>query len=138
MNVRNKLKLTRVFESYWDMLPPELQEMILKFKQSQELIEWRESPDSRELCHDIRSYGQLRQHWFIGPMQCKSYRSKECKHRPRCTYMTIYAHYWDLNGCRQWIMLGFFLENAIEKCDLVKTGLLFQLNREHTLSVLSV
>ena len=138
MNVRNKLKLTRVFESYWDMLPPELQEMILKFKQSQELIEWRESPDCRELCHDIRSYGQLRRQWFIGPIQCKSYRSKECKHRPQCTYMTIYAHYWDLNGCRRSVMLGFFFENAIETCVHVKTGLFFQLDRDHTLSVLSV
>ena len=76
MDNETKRMIIKHVDSNWDMLPPELQEMILKFKQSQELIEWRESPDSRELCHDIRSYGQLRQHWFIGPIQCKSYRSK--------------------------------------------------------------
>ena len=81
MNVRNKLKLTRVFESYWDMLPPELQEMILKFKQSQELIEWRESIVSRELRRQIEAYGLLRQPWFIGPIQCKVRIPKGCECR---------------------------------------------------------
>ena len=29
MNLRKKLKLSHVFESYWDMLPLELHEMIM-------------------------------------------------------------------------------------------------------------
>ena len=138
MNDKTKMELLTWTNSYWDMLPPELQDMILKFKQSQELIEWRESPVCRKLCRDIRSYGQLRRQWFIGPIQCESHRSRECVHRPRCTYMTIYGHYWDVNDCKKSIFLGFFLENALETCDHVKTGLLFRLNHEHTLSVLSV
>ena len=138
MDNETKRMLLKHVDSYWDMLPLELQELILKMKQSQELIEWRESYLSRELCVDIRSYGQLRQNWFIGPIQCKPYRSKQCKHQPQCTYIMIYGHYWDLDGCRRWVLLDFLLENAIEECDLVKTGLLFQLNRDHTLSVLSV
>ena len=138
MDNETKRMLLKHVDSYWDMLPPELKELILKFKQSQELIEWRESYLSRELCFDIRSYGQLRQKWFIGPIQCKPRRSKQCKHRPQCTYMVIEGHYWDLDGCRRSVLLDFFLDNAIDKCDFVKTGLLFQLNRDHTLSVLSV
>ena len=35
MNVK-KVKLTRVFESYWDMLPPELHEIIIAYKRGQE------------------------------------------------------------------------------------------------------
>ena len=70
MDNETKRMLLKHVDSYWDMLPLELQELILKFKQSQELIEWRESYLSRELCIDIRSYGQLRQKWFIGPIQC--------------------------------------------------------------------
>ena len=45
-------------ESYWDMLPPEIKEMILKYKESQELIEWRESFASRKLCLHIDAYGR--------------------------------------------------------------------------------
>ena len=138
MDNETKRMLLKHVDSYWDMLPSEIQELILKFKQSQELIEWRESYLSRELCVDIRSYGQLRQKWFIGPIQCKPRQSKQCKHRPRCTYMAIYGHYWDLDGCRRCVLLDFFLDNAIDKCDFVKTALLFQLNFDHTLSVLSV
>ena len=36
--------------SYWDLLPPEMKEYILAFKESQELIEWRERKLNRALC----------------------------------------------------------------------------------------
>ena len=138
MDNETKMMLLKHVDSYWDILPSEIKEVILKFKQSQELIEWCESPESRELCFDIETYGQLRQKWFIGPIQCKPRRSKQCKHRPQCTYMMIYAHYWDLNGCRKRVLLDFFLDSAIYKCDHVKSALLYQRNLDHTLSVFSV
>ena len=125
-------------ESYWDMLPPEIKEMILKFKQSQELIEWRESASHRELCFDIKAYGQLRRKWFIGPIQCKLRQPKKCQCRPRCTYMMIYGHYWDLNSDRNQVFLDFFLDSAIYQCDHVKNGLFYQTNPDHTLSVCSM
>ena len=89
MDLKKKLKLSNVVESYCDMLPPEIKEI----KESQELIEWRESFVSRKLCLQIETHGQLRQKWLIGPMQCKPRQSKQCKHQPRCTYMVIYGHY---------------------------------------------
>ena len=55
-------------ESYWDLLPPEIKEYILEYKESQELIEWRESPASQWMCLQIRDYGDLRRAWYIGPI----------------------------------------------------------------------
>ena len=42
MDNKTKLELSRVVESYWDLLPPEVKEKILNLKESQELIDWRE------------------------------------------------------------------------------------------------
>ena len=39
MNVKKKIKLMNVMESYWDMLPPEIHELIIAYKRSQELID---------------------------------------------------------------------------------------------------
>ena len=53
MDLKKKLKLSNVVESYCDMLPPEIKEI----KESQELIEWRESFSSRRVCLQIEAYG---------------------------------------------------------------------------------
>ena len=97
MDLKKKLKLSNVVESYCDMLPPEIKEI----KESQELIEWRESFVSRKLCLQIETHGQLRQKWLIGPVECRSLRPLGCQCRPQCSYMLIYGHYWDLNGNRK-------------------------------------
>ena len=39
MNVQTKIQLAEAYESYWDMLSPEVQEYILEFKQSQEKLD---------------------------------------------------------------------------------------------------
>ena len=59
--------LLKYIDSYWTLLPPEIKEIILKYKESQELIEWRESFFSLQ----IEAYRQLRREWFIGPVQRK-------------------------------------------------------------------
>ena len=67
MENKTKLTLLKYIDSYWTLLPPEIKEIILKYKESKELIEWRESFSSLQ----IEVYGQLRREWFIGPVQCK-------------------------------------------------------------------
>ena len=101
MDLEKKLELLKVVNSYWDMLPPEIQQMILTYKESQELIEWREHLYSRRLCRDILAHGQMRVAWFIGPIQCKSRLPKRCECQPGCFFHEIYGHYWDLNGERK-------------------------------------
>ena len=41
MDVQIKLHLLKYMDRYWTLLPPEIKELILKYRESQELIEWR-------------------------------------------------------------------------------------------------
>ena len=45
--------------SHWDWLPSEMQEYVFKIRDSQALIERRESEVNHKLCEEIRQYGQL-------------------------------------------------------------------------------
>ena len=61
MYLETKLDLMKYTDAYWDMLPSEVKEFILEYKESQELIEWRESKTSRDLCKQIRAYARLQE-----------------------------------------------------------------------------
>ena len=68
-------------KSYWDWLPPEIQEYIMSFVVSQQLIDARNKDSWKALCFDILQYYQLKVAWGLGPIVLK--------HR-RC----------DFHGCR--------------------------------------
>ena len=57
MDVKKKLELSFVFESYWDMLPKEIQEYIIHFKISQQKIDEENKERMFSLCHEIQLYG---------------------------------------------------------------------------------
>ena len=135
MDLEKKLELLSVVESYWDMLPPEIKEMILKYKESQELIKWRENLYSQRVCREIEAYGQMRLTWFIGPIQCKPRVPKRCECQPRCFFTKIYGHYWNLDGERKKAFLSYGFWNAIPQCHSVKNGIQYQTNPSHSLSV---
>ena len=107
MDNETKMMLLKHVDSYWDILPSEIKEIILKYKESQELIEWRENFYSRILRSEIESYGQLRLAWYIGPIQCKPRLPKGCECQPRCFFMKIFGHYWDLDGERKKAFWGY-------------------------------
>ena len=132
------MELLNVVESYWDLLPPEIQQLILKYRESQELIEWRENFYSRILRSDIEAHGELRRKWFIGPIRCKPGVPKGCKCQRRCFFMKIYGHYWNLNGEKKKAFLGYNFWSSIPRCDSVKNGIQYQTNPSHTLSVCSM
>ena len=52
MDIKTKMMLLKYTDSYWMLLPPEMKEIILKYKESQELIAWRESFASRRMSSD--------------------------------------------------------------------------------------
>ena len=131
------MKLLNVVESYWDILPPEIKDLILKYKESQELIVWRESYMSHRICLEIEDYGRLRRAWYIGPIQCKCYRPKACQCQPGCYYMKVYGLYWHLNGDRRQVFLDYSLCNAIPRCDSNRNGIWYQTNDTHTLNVIA-
>ena len=143
MDVKTKLMLLNHTDSYWTLLPVMVKELILLYRDSQALIEHRESVVSRKLCEQIRLYAQLQRKWFIGPIRCKSICTRVCgplpslrcrKHemvcRHECVFMRVYGHHWDLNGQKKRIFLGFNLETAIAQCNEVKEGVWFQMSAD--------
>ena len=121
----------------WKLLPPEIKEMILMYKESQEVIEWRESASNRALCEQIRMYGQLRQKWFIGPVECRCYYRHGYQCLPRCMFMMVFGHYWNLLGFKCKTFLNFGLGTAMIYCDYAKNSIGYQTNPSHTLNVIA-
>ena len=119
MDLETKMKLLKWTDSYWDMLPPEVKDLILEYKESQELIEWREGASSRALCRQIRMYELLRQRWQIGHVQCKPiHRNVAVARRCDCECMRVYGWYLDLRGMIHKTYLGMSLQHAMTNCDI--------------------
>ena len=65
-----------VMDSYWDMLPPELHEMILLLKRNQEMIDFEKEKRMKMLGQEIKLYKELKDKWALGHIRCivkKSY-----------------------------------------------------------------
>ena len=90
MNVKKKLKLTRVFESYWDMLPPEIHAMIMAYKRGQEQIDEERVESLRDVCSEIKKYGELKRKWGNGHFKC-IVRKVMC--------YTCNRHHYKIVGC---------------------------------------
>ena len=129
------MELLNVVESYWDLLPPEIQQLILEYRDSQKLIEWRERHLSRRMCWEIKGHGLLRCKWFIGPIRCQPRVPKRCDCRPRCFFTDIFGYYWNLRGEKKKVFLGWSFCTVISHCYDVKNGLFYQTNPDYTLSV---
>ena len=96
------------------MFPAEIKEIILKYTESQEFIDRRESASNRALCKQIRLYEQLRQKWQIGHIQC---RPMKCNPGVKCECMRVYGCFRGLRGGIHKSFLGISLEHAIANCD---------------------
>ena len=138
MDNKTKLMLLKYADSYWTLLPAEIKEMILKYKESQELIEWRERKLHRGLCKEIEKYRRLRRRWFIGHVELRCYYKYACQCQPCCMYMMIFGHYWNLLGVKSKTFLDFDFKSAMAYCDDVKNNMQYQTNATYTLSVLSM
>ena len=105
--------------SYWDVLPDELQEYVLRLRDNQALIEHRESKRSRDLCYEIEWYGAVRERWGIGRIQVKPFRLSNGRF---C--MSIFAHYVDYQGRQQRVFLDYDFHSAYYLCNAVKWNML--------------
>ena len=120
MDVKTKLMLLNHTDSYWTLLPVIVKELILLFKTSQELIEWRESVMSLELCKQIVKYGELREKWTLGFIQCLPLRRCACTTKDSDKCMRIYGFYWDQMCVKRKCFLAFDLDMAIANCNYRK------------------
>ena len=135
MHLHTKLELLKHVDSYWLILPPEIRTLIVKYKESQELIEWRESEVSRALCQQIILYRKVWYGWFVGPIQC------QCVHArvwgQPVIEMRVFGYYHDLDGESHRMFLGYTLEEALQECVRAKNGLWFQMDALNLIRLLS-
>ena len=67
--------------SYWLMLPAEIQEYILIFKISQDVVEERKRQQRKRICNEVRQYHKLKEAWGLGPICCQVLKCKQCTER---------------------------------------------------------
>ena len=101
--------------SYWDWLPPEIQEHILTLRESQALIEKRESEASQEMCVEIINYHRLKLLWGYGHIRVRPLREKEEIHK--CDHAMIYGERRYPCGGKNTFFLGMGYPDAFEYCN---------------------
>ena len=119
MNVRKKMKLSHAFESYWDMLPPELHELIVAFKKGQEEIDRERARMMRKICNDINLYGRLKKKWGIGHVRCRVKKCNNCDGH----HMRVVGCYVNAENEQREIYLAYNLRTALQRVDEVKSYL---------------
>ena len=142
MNVRIKLLLMKRYVSYWNMLPEEMQLLILSYRDGQARVDMRRSVVGKRMCRQIREYGVLRLEWMLGHIECRLrecichclFKCKKC----HCERMRIFGHYLDLNGKKQRVFLGFNFKEGVDRCERVKLNLWYQTDPLYTLLAVSL
>ena len=114
MDVMTKVSLMHVYESYWDMLPPEIQEYIWRLKIAQMYIDAERKDMMKRLCREIEMYARVKEKWGLGHVKCVPIE-------PVCTecgryHLHVYAYY----SKTQYRYLGFNIDDALEQIDYVK------------------
>ena len=119
MNVETKIQLAEAYESYWDMLSPEVQGYILEFKQSQEKIEQDQKDLMYSLCHELQLFVKLKTAWGLGPIKLHRHQCKrECSNG-----LKISGHYVDEDKVEQTMFLGYGYQQALARVNHVKSFL---------------
>ena len=119
MDVKKKLKLMFIMESYWDMLPPEVHELILAYKRSQEWIDEERKDRMMDLCNEIVKYGELRIKWGIGHVKC-IVKKNLCFICGKY-HLHIRGCYVDLENVQRDIFLGYNFRDALQRANHLKS-----------------
>ena len=113
------MKLMFIMESYWDMLPPEIHEIIPAYKRSQEWIDEERKELMEDLCNDIVKYGELKRKWEIGHVRC--FVKKDICFICGKHHLNILGCYVDLENVRRVVFLGFNFRDALQRVNHVKS-----------------
>ena len=121
MDVNKKIKLMNVMESYWDMLPPEVHEIIMMYKRSQEWIDEEKKERMRDLCNEIKKYGELKRKWEIGHVRC-IVKKRNCFSCYK-SHLRIVGCYVDEENIPKERFLGYHFKIALQRVNHVKSFL---------------
>ena len=117
MSVETKFQLMDAYESYWDMLPPEVQDYILELKRSQEKLEMNRKDLMTALGHELKLYLALKTAWGLGTIKWKV---DKCKAHE---FLNITGHYVDEANVKQEMFLGYGYQQALARVNHVKSFL---------------
>ena len=117
MNVKKKMELSYVMESYWDMLPKEIKDYIVELKTSQETIDKK----LERLYQEKKDFGQLHAKWGLGPIEVE--RHEKCSVCHHQHLRAVHGFYLDEYHVMQKIFLGFDLKQAMSRVHHVKSFL---------------
>ena len=124
LDVQRKLLLMKLYESYWLMLPYELQEYILVYKINQEVIEERKKERSVMLCNEIVKRHQLKEAWGLGPIRCRILKCKQCTEDALGILgFRVCGVYTDLSNVKKVVFLGYNIPAALQRVNHVKSFL---------------
>jgi len=115
--------------SYWDWLPPEIQDYILTLRDGQALIDKRESQASREMCVEIINYRRLKLLWGYGHLRLRPIREKE-ESGYKCEHINIYGQRKYPSGGKSTFFLGMGYTQAFEYCNELRIRATFGLPLE--------
>ena len=108
-------------DSYWDMLPEELQMYIVKLKLKQEYWDQLRREQWKKVCKDIEQYGELKAAWALGPI--RFYKCGYCLPRKNCLMSGFWGYYRDECNAQRKRFLGRDFEQALERVNHVKSFL---------------
>ena len=124
LDVQRKMMLLKLYESYWLMLPYELQEYILVYKINQEVNEERKKERSVMLCDEIVKRHQLKEAWGLGPIRCRIIKCKQCTEDALGILgFRLCGVYTDLSNVKKVVFLGYNIPAALQRVNHVKSFL---------------
>ena len=124
MDVKTKLMLLNTYESYWLMLPSEIQEYIMIFKTSQDVIQHRKDYQTALICHEIAQYYKLKAVWGLGPICCKVFKCKcACYKCEDAVHIRICGTNYDVGNVKNVVFLGHTMSGALQRVNHVKSFL---------------
>ena len=117
MDVKTKVELMNVMDSYWSMLPPELQDFILLLKRNQEMLDQEKERRMKELGKEIKLYKELKDKWALGHIRCVV-KKKIFFER----YIAIMGCYLDREDhVKRERFLGYDFKSALQRINHVKS-----------------
>ena len=117
MDVKTKVELMYVMDSYWSMLPLELQDFILLLKRNQEMLDQEKERRMKELGKEIELYKELKDKWALGHIRCVV-KKKFFFER----YIAIMGCYLDREDhVKRERFLGYDFKSALQRINHVKS-----------------
>ena len=106
-----------VMDSYWSMLPPELQDFILLLKRNQEMFDQEKERKMKELSKEIVLYKELKEKWALGHIRCIVKKAVFFK-----SYIVIMGSFLDREDhVKRERFLGYDFPGAIQRVNHVKS-----------------